>query len=110
VQHEEATAIRALMGDGDPARRESACRWAEEWVDRFMTTNRPRTRIQARRLLVACLGAAGRRDEAKAILAFMLADCARAEMVRYIPHGGPQVVSPLADLLADLRADRWRAG
>ncbi|HEY5852562.1 MAG TPA: protein kinase [Aldersonia sp.] len=109
VQHEEATAIRALLVDDDPSKRELACRWAQEWVDRFTTTNRPRARIQARRLLVASLAAAGRRDEAKATLAVVLADCARAEMVRYIPDGGPQVVATLADLLADLRADRWRA-
>ena len=109
VQHEEATAIRALLVDGDQSKRELACRWAQEWVDRFTTTNRPRARIQARRLLVACLAAAGRRDEAKATLAVVLADCARAEMVRYIPDGGPQVMATLADLHADHRAGRWRA-
>ena len=104
-------------GDGNPrpagrpgsVERELACRWAQEWVDRFTTTNRLRARIQARRLLVACLAAAGRREEAKATLVVVLAECARAEMVRYIPDGGPQVVATLADLLADLRAGRWRA-
>jgi serine/threonine-protein kinase PknK len=98
VQHEEATAIRTLLTDDDPAGRDLACRWAREWVDRLAAQNRPRALLQARRLLVACLAAAGRVDEAKATLATIAAQCAQLGMLRYLLDGGPYVVATLSEL------------
>jgi serine/threonine-protein kinase PknK len=108
VQHEEATAIRMLLTDDDPASRDLACRWAGEWVDRLAAQNRPRALLQARRLLVACLAAGGRVDEAKATLATIAAQCAQLGMLRYLLDGGPYVVAMLEELHADQQAARWR--
>ena len=108
VQHEEATAIRTLLLDKDPAHLDLACRWAQEWVDPLTAQNRPLALLQARRLLVACLAAAERDDEAKATLATIAAQCAQLGLVRYLLDGGPHVVATLAKLRADQQAGRWR--
>jgi tetratricopeptide (TPR) repeat protein len=108
VQHEEASAIRTLLTEDDPASRDLACRWAGEWVDRLAAQNRPRALLQARRLLVACLAAAGRVDEAKATLATIAGQCAQLGMLRYLLDGGPYVVATLSELHADQQAARWR--
>ena len=109
VQHEEAAAIRRLLVDKDPAHQDLACRWAQEWVDRLTAQNRPRALLRARRLLVACLAAAGRGDEAKAMLATIAAQCAQLGMMRYLVDGGPHVGATLAQLRADQQAGRWRS-
>jgi len=107
VQHEEASAIRMLYIEDDPASRELACRWAQEWVDRLAAQNRPRALLQARRLLVACLAAAGRVDEAKSTLATVAAPCAELGMVQYLIDGGPWVIATMAQLQTDMQAGRW---
>ena len=108
VQHEEATAIRSLLLENDPAQTDLACRWAQEWVDNLTAQHRPRALLQARRLLVACLAAAERADEAKATLATIAAPCAQLGMVRFLVDGGPYVVATLAQLHADQQAGQWR--
>ena len=108
VQFEEASAIRVLIDADDPASRELACRWAQEWVDRTATPNRPQALLRARRLLGACLSAAGRVDEAKTMIATVAAQCAQLRMLRYLVDGGPYVVATLSELQADQRAGRWR--
>jgi serine/threonine-protein kinase PknK len=109
VQFEEASAIRMLITEDDPASRELACRWAKEWVDRLVAENRPQALLRARRLLGACLAAAGRVDEAKATIAIVAAQCAQLGMLRYVVDGGPHVVATLSALRADQRAGRWRS-
>ena len=108
VQFEEASAIRVLIDADEPASRELACRWAQEWVDRTATPNRPQALLRARRLLGACLSAAGRVDEAKTMIATVAAQCAQLQMLRYLVDGGPHVVATLSKLQADQRAGRWR--
>ncbi|HEX2285802.1 MAG TPA: AAA family ATPase, partial [Mycobacterium sp.] len=108
VQFEEASAIRVLIAHDDPANRELACRWAQEWVDRLAAQNRPQALLRARRLLGASLSAAGRVDEAKATVAAVAAQCAQLGMLRYLVDGGPYVAATLSDLQADQRAERWR--
>ena len=108
VQFEEASAIRVLIDADEPASRELACRWAQEWVDRTATPNRPQALLRARRLLGACLSAAGRVDEAKTMIAIVAAQCAQLQMLRYLVDGGPHVVATLSKLQADQRAGRWR--
>jgi serine/threonine-protein kinase PknK len=107
VQHEEASAIRMLIVEDDPASRELACRWAQEWVDRLAAQNRPRALLQARRLLVACLAAAGRVDEAKSTLAIIAAQCAELGLVQYLIDGGRRVIATMAQLQTDKQAGRW---
>jgi serine/threonine-protein kinase PknK len=85
-----------------------ACERAEAWVHRLQHQGRPRALLQANRLLVAALCAAGRSDEAKQALATIAAQCADRGMVRYLLDGGPQVVALLAELRADVHGDRWR--
>jgi ATP/maltotriose-dependent transcriptional regulator MalT len=108
LQFEEASAIRILMDAEDPDRRELACRWAREWVDRTSTPNRPLALLRARRLLGSSLSAAGRVDEAKATIAAVAAQCAQLQMVRYLVDGGPYVAATLSELRADQRSARWQ--
>ncbi|MBF6174840.1 protein kinase domain-containing protein [Nocardia blacklockiae] len=107
VLYEEFTAIRLLLAAADPERTALACRWAQEWVDRLETLDRPRELLKARRLLIACLAAAGRAEEAKSLLAKVCAQCAESGSVRYVLDGGPHVVHTLAALHADQEAGRW---
>jgi ATP/maltotriose-dependent transcriptional regulator MalT len=107
VQFEEASAIRLLMTADDPESRDLACRWAQEWVDRTSSPNRPQALLRARRLLGASLSAAGRVDEAKTTIAGVAAQCARLAMLRYLVDGGPFVAAMLLELQADQRAGRW---
>ena len=109
AQLEEDTAIRLLLvEDTSHERTELACTWAREWVDRMEARRRPRALLQARTLLVACLSAAGRMDEAKAMLASIAAQCAALGTIRYLADGGPYVVSLLAALRDDQLTDRWQ--
>lgn len=108
VQFEEASAIRSLIASADTAQRQLACRWAQEWVDRFANKNHPQAMLRARRLLGACLAADGRTDEAKATIVAVAAQCAQLQMLRYLIDGGPHVVATLAALRDDLRDGRWR--
>ncbi len=108
VQFEEASAIRMLITETGPASKELACRWAQEWVDRLAAQNRPQALLRARRLLGACLAAAGRVDEAKAMIATVASQCAELRMLRYLVDGGPHLVATLSELRADQRSGRWR--
>ena len=108
VQFEEASAIRILMDSDDPEKREIACRWAQEWVDRTSAPNRPQALLRARRLLGASLSAAGHVDEAKATVAAVAAQCAQLGMLRYLVDGGPYVAATLSELQADQRSGWWR--
>ncbi|MQY31788.1 protein kinase domain-containing protein [Nocardia aurantia] len=104
VLYEEFTAIRLLLPD-DP---ESARRWAQDWVDRLESVDRPRELLKARRLLIGCLVAAGHTDEAKALAARVAAQCAVFGSVRYLLDGGPHVVAILGALRADQVSGAWR--
>jgi serine/threonine-protein kinase PknK len=108
AQFEEASAIRMLIAADDPEKRELACRWAQDWVDRTTSPNRPQALLRARRLLGASLSAGGRVDEAKATIATVAAQCAQLGMLRYLVDGGPYVAATLSELQADQRSARWR--
>ncbi len=108
VQFEEASAIRLLIAADDPEKRELACRWAQEWVDRTTSPNRPQALLRARRLLGASLSAAGRVDEAKTTIATVAAQCAQLGMLRYLVDGGPYVAAILSELQEDQRSGWWR--
>jgi serine/threonine-protein kinase PknK len=102
AQLRDETDIRGLLAD-EPA---LACERAQAWVERLQSARRPRALLQARRLLVAALSAAGRTDEAKETLALVAAQCAERGMLRYLLDGGPHVVALVEGLCDDLRADR----
>jgi ATP/maltotriose-dependent transcriptional regulator MalT len=108
VQFEEASAIRVLMAADDEESKDKACRWAQEWVDRTSSPNRPQALLRARRLLGASLSAAGRVDEAKATIAGVAAQCAQLRMLRYLVDGGPYVAATLSELQADQQSGWWR--
>jgi serine/threonine-protein kinase PknK len=108
VQFEEASAIRLLMMSDDPDKRELACKWAQEWVIRTASPNRPQALLRARRLLGASLSAAGHIDEAKTTIATVAAQCARLGMLRYLVDGGPYVAAILSELQADQQSGWWR--
>ncbi len=107
VQFEEATAIRLLIAKDDPASRELACRWVQEWVDRLAAQNHPQPLLRARRLLAACLAAAGRDDEAKRTLATIAAQCSQLGLFRFLLDSGPYVTATIAALQEDHAAGRW---
>jgi serine/threonine-protein kinase PknK len=103
AQLRDETKILGLLAD-QPA---LACERAHAWVDRLEHQRRPRALLQANRLLVASLIAAGRTDEAKQTLANIAAQCAELGMVRYLLDGGPRVMALLVELRDDLRSGRW---
>ncbi|MGW4770504.1 protein kinase domain-containing protein [Nocardia sp. NPDC004278] len=107
VLYEEFTAIRLLLTAGSPEKTELACIWAREWVDLLESVERPRELLKARRLLIACLAAAGRTDAAKTLLVTVAAQCAELGSVRYLLDGGPYVVATIAAVREDQLADRW---
>lgn len=106
AQLDEALAIRKMLDAGTP---ELACTWAQEWVDMLAEAARPRALLQARRLLVDSLAAAGRTDEAKDLLVRITAQCAELGIVRYLLDGGAHLVSLLEDLRQDRESGRWKA-
>ncbi|KZM70348.1 serine/threonine-protein kinase [Nocardia terpenica] len=108
VLSEEFTAIRLLLAEHRPERTALACTWAQEWVDLLEMVDRPRELLEARRLFIACLTAAGRTAQAKAVAAGVAARCAEFGLVRYLLDGGPDVVRTLAALRADRLSGRWR--
>ena len=104
AQLRDETEIRGLLADQPGL----ACDRAHAWVHRLQPQARPRALLQANRLLVAALSAAGRTDDAKQTLAHIAAQCAELGMIRYLLDGGPRVVALLAELRDDLHSDRWR--
>ncbi|MDT2008933.1 protein kinase [Rhodococcus opacus] len=98
AQLEEEAAIAMLVAQGDPMQTEHACDWADEWVRTLDGTGRRRAGLQARRLLVSCLWAAGRGEEAQAALLPVVVDCARHDLIRFLPDGGPNVLAVLSAL------------
>jgi serine/threonine-protein kinase PknK len=107
VLYEEFTAIRLLLGRG-PEQAEQAFRWAREWVDRLESADRPRELLKARRLLIACLAASGRLDQAKALTARVAGWCAESGSFRYLLDGGPHVITVLSALRTDQLEGRWQ--
>jgi serine/threonine-protein kinase PknK len=103
AQLRDETEIRGLLV-GQP---DQACRRAQAWVHRLLHQGRPRALLRANRLLVACLTAAGRTEEAKQTLATLAAQCAELGLVRYLLDGGPELIALLAALHDDLHNDRW---
>lgn len=101
--HDEAE-IRGLLADQPGLASERA----QAWVRRLEHQRRPRALLQAHRLLVAALSAAGRTDDAKHTLARIAAQCADRGMTRFLLDGGPRVVAVLDELRDDLRGGRWR--
>ena len=110
AQLEDATTARLLTGTGTGANTAQACEIAQAWVDRLAETGRARALLMADRLLIACLFAAGRDEEALVALARLTAQCARHGLVRYLLDGGPAVVAGLAVLQARAKAGTWDPG
>ncbi|MCV7220078.1 BTAD domain-containing putative transcriptional regulator [Mycolicibacterium elephantis] len=104
AQMRDEAEIRAQL-TGQPGR---ACDRAQAWVERVAEQRRPRALLQANRLLVAALTAAGRTDEAKHLLTVITAQCAERGMVRYLLDGGDSVIALLTALRDDMRSGRWQ--
>ncbi len=109
-QLEDATAIRLLCESDEPEAVERAVEWAQRWVRRTEGV-RPRAHLQARGLLVCCLHAAGRTEEAERTLAAVVDECASRGMVRFPVDGGPRTARVLAALHRRMREndrpDEW---
>jgi serine/threonine-protein kinase PknK len=103
AQLRDETEILGLLGN----QPDIGCDRAQAWVHRLEPQGRPRALLRANRLLVACLSAAGRADEAKQTLANIAAQCAERGMIRYLLDGGPRVVALLGVLRDDLHTGRW---
>lgn len=103
AQIDEATAIRLLLADPTAEHTDLACRWASEWVQKWRDGRWPRRTLLAERLLVACLDAAGRDDEAASLLASISVVADRAGLARFLPDGGPHVLAVVRRVLDDGR-------
>ncbi|SUE17028.1 serine/threonine-protein kinase [Rhodococcus gordoniae] len=106
LQLEDATAIRLLCESDESGAAERAVDWAQLWVRRTADL-RPRAHLQAIRLLVCCLNADGRTQEAERTLAMVAAECASRGMVRYLVDGGPRATRTLGALHRRMQEDRW---
>lgn len=110
AQLEDATAIRLLYSSGDPESVSEAVEWAGWWQRRTVDV-RPRAHLQATRLVVACLHAAGQIEDAERTVVPAVALCGDRGMVRYLVDGGPRVVAILGSLQDRLRGgnlpDAW---
>lgn len=104
AQYEDATAIRLLYRTGEPAAVAESVEWAR-WWQRRTAGRRPRTHMSYTRLVVACLHAAGRYEEAERTVAPLVALCGERGLVRHLIDGGPHVVAVLQSL-----QDRVRTG
>ena len=104
AQLRDETEIRGLLAD----QPDLACERAQAWAQRLEHQGRPRALLQAKRLLVAALSAAGRTNDAKQTLAAIAAQCAELGMVRYLLDGGPRVITLLAELRDDQLSSQWR--
>ena len=107
VRSRPSSVTRPKFAGCSPITPAAACERAQAWVQRLQHQGRPRALLQANRLLVECLSAAGRTDEAKQTLAGIAAQCAEHGMVRYLLDGGSRVVALLAELRDDLHSGRW---
>ena len=107
AQLDESSAIMRLLADPTPAQIATACTWAAEWVHRLQGRGRARALLQANRLLVACLAAADRTDEAETLLAALAAQCAPHRMSRYLVDSGPPVATVLDALWEHRCQGRW---
>jgi len=108
AQVRDDSAIRLLLMRGSSAATERALAWARHWYDMLVGTERRRSTLAAIRLLVSCLIAGGRVEEAKVRLAEAAAVCAEQGMVRFLPDGGVDVVGLLRALRDDQQSGRWR--
>ncbi|MFE3293197.1 protein kinase [Rhodococcus sp. NPDC059234] len=104
---EEIADIRALTAGDDPDSAEIATARARGIVARLDGAGRARALLEAKRLLAACLAAAGHLEEAEDVLAPVAATCAELGLVRFLLDEGPKLVTVVAALAADQRADRW---
>ncbi|HEY5857973.1 MAG TPA: protein kinase [Aldersonia sp.] len=95
---EDETAIMLLLRGDDAQQIRLAGDWAEERVRALDGTGRELARLHAVRLLVSCLWAAGRAEDAEAALVPVVAECARHGLIRYLLDGGPHVVAALTAL------------
>ncbi|MGW4332034.1 protein kinase domain-containing protein [Rhodococcus koreensis] len=107
AQLEEDTAIRLLAAQGSPESIRLACTWAQEWVTMLDGSQRRRALLQAKRLLIICLAAAGRTTEAKGLLAAVTAQCAELGMTRYLLDSPVHIHTLLTDLRDDLLAGQY---
>ncbi|MCT7661330.1 BTAD domain-containing putative transcriptional regulator [Mycobacterium deserti] len=103
AQIRDETEILRLLDD----QPDLACHRAQAWVERLEPTGRPRALLQARRLLVAAMNAAGRTQEAKQTLAVIGAQCAELGLVRYLLDGGPRLIALLSGLRDDIGSGQW---
>jgi serine/threonine-protein kinase PknK len=95
---EDEAAITLLLSSADPERIPDACDWADDRLRALAGTGRELASLQAARLQVACMWAAGRREEAQAALVPVAAECARHGLIRFLLDGGPHVVTALTAL------------
>jgi hypothetical protein len=107
AQYDDSSAIMSLLADPTPERTSAAATWATGWVHRLEDGGRDRALLQARRLLVSCLAADGRTDEALSLLAALAAQCAPHGLSRYLVDTGPPLPALLDDLRQRLSEDRW---
>lgn len=107
AQLDDDTAIRHILAGGLPDAMAGAVDRAQQWVNTLSGTRRRLATLKAARLLVTCLAAVGRTDDAKLTLARTVATCSEHGMQRFVPDGGNDLEGILRQLLQDQLAGRW---
>lgn len=105
---DEDSAIRTLLRAATPTAVADACARAEALLRSIDPDRRPRAAFYAQLLLVSCLAATGRTDEARDTLVPMLSICVDTGLIRPLRDEGPWLTSVLRTLEHDLREGQWR--
>ena len=84
----EELRIRRLIGSGDSG---PACDLAQARLQRLEGTSRAWARLNAQLLLVECLAAAGRQEDARPVLSAAIETCEEKGLVRPILDSGEPV-------------------
>ncbi|WP_405181964.1 protein kinase [Nocardia sp. NBC_01377] len=101
AEFREDSAIRRLLARHSVTASALACERARRLVDRIARMTRPRALLRARLLLIACLAAAGERDEAERILRPLVRQCAELGLVGILRFADPKIGDVLRDMTAD---------
>ncbi|MDF3310654.1 hypothetical protein P3H15_37180 [Rhodococcus sp. T2V] len=104
---DDDTAIRHILTHGSPEDTARVLDRAQRWVAKLTGTRRRLATLQATRLLVSCLAAVGRDEEAKTRLAGAVAICAEQRMLRYLPDGGEDIEKMLDALHREQLSGSW---
>lgn len=104
---EQDSAVHLLLAENSTDSIRAATARAERLVQVIQGQTRPRALLHAQLRYVCCLSAAGRSEQAAALLAPLLRRCAELGLVRTVVDSGP-AIAPVLETLAEATDERIR--